>query len=53
MCLQEARILAHDIHDIGGDDRLVVFAPFELTKAEKVLDDSDQKPFFSLLIYAT
>lgn len=34
---KEARILAHNVHDVGGYDGLVVLPSFLLTQAEQVL----------------
>ena len=34
---EEARILAHDVHDVGGDDGLVVLPSLLLTQAQQVL----------------
>lgn len=34
---QEARVLAYDVHDVGGDDGLVVLAPLLFTKSQEVL----------------
>lgn len=35
---EEARILAHDVHDVGGDDGLVVLSSLLLTQTQEVLD---------------
>ena len=35
---QEAGVLAHDVHDVGGDDVLVVLAPLLLAQAQQVLE---------------
>ena len=35
---QEAGVLAHDVHDVGGDDGLVVLPPLLLTQAQQVLE---------------
>lgn len=34
---QEARVLAHDVHDVGRDDGLVVLPPLLLTQTQQVL----------------
>ncbi len=34
---QESRILAYYVHDVGGDDGLVVLSSFLLTQAKQVL----------------
>ena len=37
VCLQETRILADDIHNIGGNDCFVILATLDLAKAKKVV----------------
>lgn len=37
---EEARILPHNVHNVGGDDGLVVFAAFLLTQTQQVLKHS-------------
>ncbi len=51
MRFEEARILANDVHDIGGDHSLVVLSTLELTQSEKVLDDCHEEAFLCLLVY--
>ena len=41
VCLEEARVLSDDVHDIGSNDGLVVLAPLDFAEAEKVLDDGN------------
>lgn len=48
--LEEARILADDVHDVGRHDSLVVLPSFDLTKTEEILDHSDQESLLSLFI---
>ena len=36
---QESRVLAHDVHDVRGDDGLVVLALLLLAKAKQVLEE--------------
>lgn len=43
MCSEEAWILAHDVHDVGGDDGLVVLSPLLLTQAQQVLRKTGEK----------
>ena len=51
MRFEESRVLADDIHNIRGDNRLVVLPSFDLAQAKKILDDCDQESLFCLLIY--
>ena len=37
MGAEEAWVLSHNVHDVGGDDGLVVFAFFLFTKPQQVL----------------
>ena len=37
---QEPRVLANDVHDVGGDDGLIVLALLLLAKAKQVLGRS-------------
>lgn len=39
---QESWVLAHDVHDVGGDDGLVVLASFLLTQAQQILEHNHQ-----------
>jgi hypothetical protein len=50
MRLEESRVLADNVHDVGGADGLVVFTPLHLRKTEQVLDDRDQESLLGLLI---
>lgn len=50
MCLQEARILPDNVHDIRGNDGLVIFTTFNFAETEKILDDRYQEPFLGFLI---
>lgn len=50
VCLQEARILADDVHDIRGNDSFVVFASFDFAQSQEILDDSNKEAFFGLLV---
>ena len=45
---QEARVLADDVHDVGGDDGLVVLAALHLTQPEQILDDGDEEALLVL-----
>ena len=48
---EEARVLADDVHDVRGDDGLVVLAALDLAQTEKVLDDGDEEALFGLFVY--
>ena len=48
VCSKEAWVLSHHIHDIWGNDCLVVFATLLFTQAKQIFDDSHQE---SLLIF--
>ena len=49
--LEEPRVLAHDVHDVGGDDGLVVLALLLLAQPQQVLDDRHQEPLLVLLVH--
>lgn len=51
MSFEEPWVLSDDIHDIGGDDSLVVLAPLHLCQAQEILDNSDKEPLLDVLIY--
>ena len=48
--LQESGILTDNIHDVGGDDGLIVFSALDLAKTKEIFDDSDEEALLSLLI---
>lgn len=48
---EEPWVLADDIHDVGGDDSLVVLAPLHLGQSQEVLDNSDKEPLLDVLVY--
>ena len=48
--LEEAWVLADDVHDVGCNDRLVVLATLDFAEAKKVLDDGDQEALLGLLV---
>lgn len=50
MRFEEARVLANNIHDVGGYDSFVVFATFNLAKTKQVFDNSDQEALLCLLV---
>ena len=50
VCFEEAGILSNNVHDVGCDDSFVVFATFDFTQTQQILDDSNKEPFFCLLI---
>ena len=37
---QEARVLAHHVHDVRRNDRLVVLAPLRLAQPQQILSSS-------------
>ena len=67
MRLEESRVLADDIprssmlnvflhaqnilHDVGGNDRLVILPALHLCQSEEILNDGNKEAFLSLLIY--
>ena len=53
MGAEETRILSNDVHDVRGDDGLVVFALLLLAQTEQVLDDGDQEPLLVLFVHGT
>lgn len=48
---QESRVLADDVHDVGSDDGLVVFAALQLDKPKQLFDDRYKKSFLRVLIF--
>mmetsp|Transcript_37118 Transcript_37118/g.55295 ORF Transcript_37118/g.55295 Transcript_37118/m.55295 type:complete len:202 (+) Transcript_37118:1581-2186(+) len=46
MRFQEARVLSHDVHDVGSNDGFVVFPTLRFAQTEQVLNHSDKKSFF-------
>ena len=50
VCFEEAWILSDNVHDIGRDDGLVVFAALNFAKTKQVLDDGDQESLLGVLI---
>ena len=51
MCLQETRILSDNVHDIRGNDGLVVLATLNFAEAEEILDNRHQEALLGLLVY--
>ena len=51
VCLEESRILADDVHDIGGNNRFVVLSAFDLAETKQILDHGYQKAFLGLFVY--
>ena len=43
---EETRVLAHDIHNVAGYDRLVVLASHNLHQPQQIFDDMHQKFLF-------
>ena len=50
VCLEEARVLANNVHDIGGNNGFVVLPSFYFNQAQEFFDDSHEEPFFSVLV---
>lgn len=48
--LEEPRVLADNVHDVGRDDGLVVLSSLDLAQAEQVLDHLDEEPLLGLLV---
>lgn len=48
---EEPWILPDDVHDVRGDDSLIVFTPLHLCQAKEILDDGDKEPLLDVLIY--
>ena len=44
-------ILSDDVHDVGGDDGLVVFALLLLAEPQQVFDDGDEEPLLVFLMH--
>ena len=51
MSLEEARVLAHDVHDVAGHDGLVVLAPLHLREAKEILNNGDQEALLRLFVH--
>ena len=49
MRLEEAGVLADDIHDVTGDDGLVVLPALLLAQSEQILDDRNEEALLLLL----
>ena len=50
---EEARVLAHDVHDVGGYDSLVVLPPFLLTQPQQVLEAGTHGEYYVMLLIAS
>ena len=50
MGLQEPRVLANDIHDVGSHHSLVVLSTLDLTESKQVFDHCHQESLPRLLI---
>ena len=48
---EESRVLANDVHDVGGADRLVVLSTLLLGQAKEILDDRNQETLLHLLAW--
>jgi len=53
MSLEEARVLADNVHDVTGDDSLVVLATLLFGQAEQIFDYGDEEALFRLLVHST
>lgn len=53
MGLQETGILSHNVHDVTGHNRFIVFTALHFCETEEILNDCNKKAFFSLLIHGT
>ena len=51
--LEEARVLADDVHDVAGHHGLVILASFHLRQAEQLLDDGDEESLLGVLGHGT
>lgn len=50
VCLEEARVLTNNVHDIGRNDGLVILPLLHLGETKKVFDYCDEEPFFGLFV---
>jgi hypothetical protein len=50
--LEKARVLADNVHDVGGDDGLVVLAALHFGQAEELLNDVDEEALLVFLVCA-
>ena len=48
---EESWVLSDHVHDVGGDDGLVVLASLLLTQTEELLDHRHQEPLLVLLMH--
>ena len=48
--LKESRVLTDDVHNVGGNDSLVILSTFDLTKPQKIFDNRHQETFLGFLI---
>ena len=48
---QEARVLAHNVHDVARDDGLVVLAIRDFAQIEQVPDDGNQELVLLVLVH--
>ena len=51
MRLEEAWVLAHNIHDVTGYNSLVVFSAFHLSKAQEIFNHTNEESFFGLFVH--
>lgn len=51
MRLEEARILANNVHDVAGHNRLVVFSSFHLRQSEQILNNGHKEALLGLLVH--
>jgi hypothetical protein len=50
---EKSWILSHNIHNVGGNDCLVVFAFLLLTQTKEVFDNRDQKSLLVFFVHCT
>ena len=48
---EEAGVLAHDVHDVGGYDGLVVLPPFLLTQPQQILQNGTRLISYAYYYY--
>lgn len=51
MGLEKTRILADDVHDVGGNDSLVILAALLFYESKQFPDYKDQEPFLHFFIW--
>lgn len=51
MSLKESGVLADNVHNVTGDNGLVVLTTLHFSKTKEVLDDSDKESLLRLLVH--